>query len=154
MASNPAENQIIQQRPHATAAMEHYFDIRQFFGPLPHGAVAREEELVIHAGRNQRTVLHAQIVAEEDDIDIRSDGAQIFFQIGEVHFHQAVQQAVRAGGSPARSARKLSLRHSIWPRSSRLPPNRPRMARSVEARNARPPPPGPRQAREARARTN
>jgi len=57
--------------------------------------MARLEELAIGAGRNLRSRLHAEVVTEEDDVDIRTGGGQELTQIFQVILHQAVEETVR-----------------------------------------------------------
>ena len=70
--------------------------VRQFLGTTPHRCVTRFEELDIHGRRNLRAGLHAQIVAEQDDIDAVADGSQEPLEIGQVHLDDSVEKRVRA----------------------------------------------------------
>jgi hypothetical protein len=63
--------------------------------------MTRFEKLLVHGTRDLRPVLHAQVVAEADDIDVRPNRAQKKLQVGQVDVDQAIEElvgAVRIGG--------------------------------------------------------
>ena len=81
---------------------------------LPHAPMAGLEELTIHARRDLGAGLHAQVVAEKDDVDIGTDQAEVLLQVSQC-LGQAFEQVVGLSGSAARRARKLSFRYRNWP---------------------------------------
>ena len=93
--------------------MHLHLDVGQLFCPTPHLGVPRLEELLIHAARNLWTVLHTQVVAKQNDIDVRPDGAKKPFQVGEVNFGQPVKELVRPSGI-ARQEHQKSV-HPVEP---------------------------------------
>ncbi len=60
-------------------------------------ACRRFEKLPVHARRNLRAALHAQVVAKQDDIDAVPHRRQVLFQVSQVDPHQPVEESVGAG---------------------------------------------------------
>ena len=74
--------------------MEHDLDVGQLLGPPPHGGVSRLEEVPVHGRRDLGAGLHPQVVAEEDDVDERSHGAQEPLEVGQVVLYQPVEEGM------------------------------------------------------------
>ena len=75
IASSPASIRSSNKRADAAAAVEHDLHVGQLLRPPPHQGVPRLEELAVHGRRHLRPVLHSQVVAEDDHVDIRADRA-------------------------------------------------------------------------------
>ena len=88
----------------------------ELLGRVPHEAVPRLEQRAVHLGGHLRPGLHAQVVAEDDDVDGVPDGGR-----GTVSgFPGASRRPCpgrppRARAPPASSMKKLSLRYMNWP---------------------------------------
>ena len=91
----PRFDQVGDQRADPAAAVEHDLDVGQFLRPPPHLGVPRFEELLVHGAGDLRAVLHAQVVAERNDVDVRPDRRQKSLQVRQVDFDQAVEELVR-----------------------------------------------------------
>ena len=68
---------------------------REFADPPPHEALARLDELLIHLRRYLRSRLHAEVIAEEDDIDVRTHRAEEALEVHQVQAHDPVEEGVR-----------------------------------------------------------
>jgi len=78
----PRVDEVRQKRADPSAAMQH--DPGQFLGTLPHRGMAGLEELAVHRRRHLGAGLHAQVIAEEDDVDVRTDSAKEPLQVRQM----------------------------------------------------------------------
>ena len=87
-------DQIWKKFAHATAAMEHHFDAGELLRAVPHRSMPGFEELTIHGGRNLGTALHAEIVAENDNVNTITDEREKPLEILHVPFDNTIQKCV------------------------------------------------------------
>ena len=104
-------DKVRQEEPYVATGMQHHLDVGQLLCALPHPRVAGLEELTVHPGRDLGAVLHAEIVVEDDDVDVWSDQPEVLLQ--SFFRCNSVKRSSRSWartGSAASRARKLSFR--------------------------------------------
>ena len=90
---------VAQQGIHAAAAVEADLDVwAELLGVVPQNRVPRLEELAIHRGRNLRSLLHAQIIAETDQVQVLAHRPKVLVHVRQVELGQFVEEAMDTPG--------------------------------------------------------
>jgi hypothetical protein len=69
------------------------------------------EELAVHRRRHLGAGLHAQVIAEEDDVDVRTDSAQEPLQVRQMVLDELIEERMRPGRLSGQEPQEVVLRY-------------------------------------------
>ena len=86
-------DEVRQKEPYVATRVQHRLHAG-ILGALPQPSVARLEELAVHPGRDHGARLHAEVIAEVDDVDVFSDQSEELLETFHMELRQPLEYVV------------------------------------------------------------